>query len=274
LSLHQLIDFHFHFRFNTNMGIKDLWQLIKKKKYEAPPLVLPQPHTGTLRIDLQACFFGVLKRAFASPPPYAHNMIHNSLSEVAEQEETVIYIDGFDVEEKADTHADRCAKREVALQQATCDLDKLEGLLTLDKPANKQLHRDIAKNLGKAFHLSFDQRSELAAFLQGQGWSVRLSAAEADIDIAKDCKPEDVVLTTDSDLLVYKNVKTVWRVMGRRKALEYKADEVLSALNLESKNHLTALAITSTNDYSKNIPRLGISTNLKVLQTLHGNSKH
>jgi hypothetical protein len=49
---------------------------------------------------------------------------------------------------------------------------------------------------------------------------------EAEIEIAKDCKSEDVVLTTDSDLLVYKkNVETVWNVVGCRKTLVYKVNE-------------------------------------------------
>ncbi|KAK3829333.1 MAG: hypothetical protein J3Q66DRAFT_395529 [Benniella sp.] len=162
-------------------------------------------------------------------------MIHNSLSEVAAQDEKVVYIGGCDIEERSDTHADRSVKREAALQQAKNDLDKLEGLLTLDKLATKQLHRDITKNFGKAFSLSFDQRSELTEFLQEQGWSVRFSTAEEDIEIAKNCRPEDVVLTTDSDLLVYKNVETVWSAMGQ----------------------------TS---------QLGIATNLKVIQMLQGDT--
>ena len=42
---------------------------------------------------------------------------------------------------------------------------------------------------------------------------------EADLQIALDYMPEDVVVTRDSDLLVYNNIVTIWRPISRDRIL-------------------------------------------------------
>ncbi|KAG0222401.1 hypothetical protein BGW42_006658, partial [Actinomortierella wolfii] len=93
---------------------------------------------------------------------------------------------------------------------------------------------------------------------------------EADVAIARDCTPCDLVVTIDSDFLVYSNVYTVYRSFsrgGRRRYLIYTKSSVLNALDL-SANQLLVLGIVSRNDYGKNIPRLGITTNRKLIKSI------
>ncbi|KAF9176252.1 hypothetical protein BGZ50_001236, partial [Haplosporangium sp. Z 11] len=106
----------------------------------------------------------------------------------------------------------------------------------------------------------------------GTGWDVRLCPTEADIMIAADCIPQDIVISKDSDLLVFGCVQKLWRPVGswrHARFLTYDKGDVLAALKLTSEQ-LTVLAIVSKNDYNKNIPSLGIETNYKIVKHMSG----
>ncbi|KAG0285753.1 hypothetical protein BGZ98_005340, partial [Dissophora globulifera] len=105
-----------------------------------------------------------------------------------------------------------------------------------------------------------------------KNYDIVLCPTEADVLIAAECRPRDVVVTCDSDLLFYRTVLTVWRPVGSYKArrfVPYEKPAVLKALSLSS-TQLTALAILSGNDYCCNIPYLAIDTNHKIVKNLHG----
>ncbi|KAF9370501.1 hypothetical protein CPB97_002689, partial [Podila verticillata] len=89
-------------------------------------------------------------------------------------------------------------------------------------------------------------------YMVNKGYEVILSTTEADIKIATDCKKEDVVITGDSDLLIYKSIP---------------AATVLNMLHVTS-TQLVALAIISGNDYMGNIPMLSIKMNHKLIKKL------
>ncbi|KAF8909516.1 hypothetical protein BGZ58_005976, partial [Dissophora ornata] len=106
--------------------------------------------------------------------------------------------------------------------------------------------------------------------MENKGYEIILCATEADVKIAADCKKEDVVVTGDSDLLIYKSVPAVWRPMGRGKSRRYWLYDkaaVLDTLGLTA-TQLVALAVISGNDYNRNIPYLGIETNRKIIKRL------
>ncbi|KAF9934614.1 Rad2 nuclease [Modicella reniformis] len=129
----------------------------------------------------------------------------------------------------------------------------------------RQHHLGIQKHLGRAFEWSHDSRQELVAFLQNRGWRVKLAEFEADLEIARDCSPDDVVLSRDSDMLAYEQVVTIWRPVKGGNVLVYNLPDVLSAIGL-SRAQLTALAVVSRNDYSRNVSSLGCSTNLGIVK--------
>jgi 5'-3' exonuclease len=255
------------------MGVKDLWKLLEKKGYKPPTLHLPHEHTGVLRVDLQACLYSVLQRASDKPTEVSTKKVDDALSEIMDKANTVIYVDGQDTEEKQATSDDRKAKRQKAKAKAAAALDKLEGILDQYKLPGKQLHIEIKKSIGGAFHLSQHDRLQLADYLKQQDWTVKVATTEADVEIAKDCGPQDVVLTKDSDALIYNNISTVWRLVGKEKVQCYNMEDVCSDLKLDSKAHLTALGVVSTNDYQHNIPTLGSATNLGILREIPGDGK-
>ncbi|KAF9995494.1 hypothetical protein BGZ65_008866, partial [Modicella reniformis] len=240
--------------------------------YDPPTIYLPKRPcpSGPIRVDLQACFFNLLRKTSTKPTDVAHKTIDRRLSTVVAKVCSVIYIDGFDVSEKAGTHAVRQAKREQAEVAATVALDVLVSRVEHRKRATRQQHITARKNIQKSFRLTLSARIALMEFLQQQGWTVVLGDdLEADIHIARDCGTNNVILTTDSDVLAYANINKVWRLVTNRKVLEYGQNDVCTILKL-SNNHLTALAVVSGNDYESNIRGLGIATNLKLIRDIPG----
>ena len=99
------------------------------------------------------------------------------------------------------------------------------------------------------------------------GWTVRICDTEADLAIAADCQPDDVVISTDSDMLAYGSVSILWRPISKYLVLVYKLVDVCQQLGL-SRDHLTTLAVVSLNDYNKNIYSLGPATNCSIIKRL------
>ncbi|KAG0073939.1 hypothetical protein BGZ93_004656, partial [Podila epicladia] len=115
-----------------------------------------------------------------------------------------------------------------------------------------------------------EDRQAFVDYMAKKGYDIILCDTEADIKIAADCEEEDVVVTGDSDLLIYKSVPAVWRPMGGGKSRRYwlyNKAAVLDALDVTS-TQLVALAVISGNDYTRNIPTLGIETNRKLIKKL------
>jgi len=258
------------------MSIKDLWQLLKKKGYDPRVLFLPQlqpQEAGTIRVDLQACFYSILMTAASLPEDVMFNKLANALSEVLNKANAVLYIDGSDVAEKEETHKARQQARSDAATEAEAALDQLQARLDEEKTPRKQQHIAARKSIQKTFRFSSAGREALEQFLKEEGWDARLGSVEADVEIAKDCGPNDVVLTTDSDALIYGSINTVWRLVSRTKVLVYKSGEVCSQLELPSRAHLTALGIVSHNDYQSNVPGFGTATNRRMIKEIDGQGK-
>jgi hypothetical protein len=117
-----------------------------------------------------------------------------------------------------------------------------------------------------------ESRRELASFLASRSWTVRLLNIEADVAIARDCGPGDVVLSRDSDMFAYQGIAEVWRPVRGKTIQIYDMPQVLAAIHL-SRAQLTTLAVVSTNDYSRNIPTLGCLTNFGIVKDLKSTGK-
>ncbi|KAF9397496.1 hypothetical protein BGZ94_006279, partial [Podila epigama] len=128
----------------------------------------------------------------------------------------------------------------------------------------------LFKNIRAAFYWSQEFRSSLAHYLTTKGSNVVVCPSEADIAIATDCQPNDIVISGDSDMLIYDTVKTVWRPLSRGRLLVYELAAVMDHLSI-SRAQLTTLGIVSKNDYSSNLTRLRISTNYDTVKSLEKN---
>ncbi|KAI8600553.1 hypothetical protein EDD21DRAFT_430910, partial [Dissophora ornata] len=80
------------------------------------------------------------------------------------------------------------------------------------------------------------------------------------------CRSGDIVISKDSDTLVYKSISTIWRPISRKRLIVYEIPDVLAALGI-SRTRLTVLGIVSRNDCNCNIPSLGSETNVSVVTT-------
>ncbi|KAF9919719.1 hypothetical protein FBU30_010621, partial [Linnemannia zychae] len=175
----------------------------------------------------------------------------------------VIYFDGKPSEEKIATQRQRQQQREKAQSGANNAIDVLRNRVESGHSVRKANFCEVRKFLRRCFKWSTPDRDALIGFLESKGWRVVLCETEADVRIAKFACVDDIIVSRDSDLLVYANVQTLWRPIGQAtqgKFLVYKVPAILAALSM-TRSQLTTLGIISSNDYSRNIPTLGIATN-------------
>ncbi|KAG0196239.1 hypothetical protein BGX31_005523, partial [Mortierella sp. GBA43] len=181
----------------------------------------------------------------------------------------VVYLDGHPCNEKKDTEERRKERRVKGLERAEKCLANLEDRVQSGARLRKRHFADVRKNLKQGFHWSLESRRLFAEYMRGQGWNMVECPFEADPVIATDCRQGDIVVTRDSDALVYKNIETIWRPTSKGQMLVYDLPAVLSSLNL-TRDQLTVLGIVSKNDYESNIISLGPATNFKIVKNLHG----
>ncbi|KAG0245514.1 hypothetical protein BG011_002768, partial [Mortierella polycephala] len=143
----------------------------------------------------------------------------------------------------------------------------MEARVGSQRKVRKRDFNKLFKNIRAAFYWSQESRNSLAHHLTNNGWNVVVCPSEADIAIADDCQPKDIVVSGDSDMLIYDTVETVWRPLSRGRFLVYELAAVMDHLSI-SRAQLTTLGIVSKNDYSSNLTRLGISANYKIVKSL------
>ncbi|KAI7832532.1 hypothetical protein BC939DRAFT_318 [Gamsiella multidivaricata] len=127
-----------------------------------------------------------------------------------------------------------------------------------------------SKHLRKSFYWPLEARTALAQYLRSKGWIVLECSTEADIDMACDCTPGDVIISIDSDMFIYKNVSIIRLSISRWRFLVYVLPDVLATLGI-NRTQLTVLDLVSHNDYNSNIHGLGCATNFSIIKGLHGN---
>ncbi|KAG0292156.1 hypothetical protein BGZ96_004452 [Linnemannia gamsii] len=238
------------------MGLSECYQFIRKKDYS--PTILNQTTIATIdtnkrRVDVLGSSYRVLRNVYSkNPQDRAHALMLKELSRFGSTSTLVFYIDGPQAEEKADTFVVRDTARKQAAARCATSLDTLETQIQNNQHIRKRYFTDVRTNLSSSFYWSLPCRRELVEFLRSAGWDARLRPTEADMEIAKDFKEGDVVLSGDSDMLAYASITTLWRPISNGLFLEYKTADLLLALAV-SRAQLTALAVVSKNDYGKNI---------------------
>ncbi|KAF9344173.1 hypothetical protein BGX34_005936 [Mortierella sp. NVP85] len=243
------------------MGILGLWRLLKE-----PTLHHHLPQTSNAesssapicRLDVLGTFYNEIKNAYSKhPSEAAHHIMEQKLLKVGSKEGLWVYLDGSPSKEKESTHAQREQKRMDNGRRGQQLLEDLRARIEDGQNVSKPMFKDVEKAIGGTFYWSLESRAEFVAYLHQQGWKHIVEAAtEADLAIAKDCQPNDIVISRDSDLLIYPSVTKVFRPISKGRYLQYDVQELTAVLGM-NRIQFTVLGIVSRNDYTSNIPSLG-----------------
>ena len=221
----------------------------------------------TGRVDVLS-FYGVIKNAFSfHTPEKAHSLLEKHLLRFGQKSSLILYVDGGPALEKLDTTNRRQETRTKAAEQCIKHLDSLEQTIRSDVKPRKSQFTDVKTSLRATFYWSYEDRRAFVHHMEDAGWMVRLCTTEADVAIAVDCKPGDIVISADSDMLAYGSVETLWRPINKYMVLEYDLADICQVLGF-TRQHLTVLAIVSSNDYNRNIFSLGPATNYSIVKSL------
>ena len=251
------------------MGLKDWFPFLRRKGYE-PSVIPPSVIAGTLgnrtgRLDVLS-FYPVIRNAYSHQTlDQAHLILEKTLSRFGTKESLILYIDGGQAVEKQETTRSREAAREKAAVKCQQSLDVLEQRIINNEKARKRHFVDVKTNLSSTFYWSSSARQSFVDHLRQAGWNVKLCETEADVAIASDCQPGDIVISADSDMLAYG--PTLWRPVSKGLVLAYNRAELCRILGFSSAQ-LTALACVSSNDYNKNVYSLGPSTNFSIIRLI------
>ena len=257
------------------MGVEGLWPLLRENGHEAAVHYLAVLCSGyntsspsKIRVDFSGTFFCTIRSAYSRhPDDQAHAIMERELRKYGNASSLVLYFDGDACEEKKPTHSKREAVRAKALQAAHIQLEELEQRVENKTRVRKRLFFNITKQLRAAFRWSNKARASLATYLRDRGWAVKECLFEADVAIAKDCLPGDVVVSRDSDMLGYESISTIWRPLSNGRILMYETSELLHSLDM-TRAQLTALCVVSRNDYNDHKTSLACSTNLEIIKEL------
>ncbi|KAF9988297.1 hypothetical protein BGZ75_009701 [Mortierella antarctica] len=163
----------------------------------------------------------------------------------------ILYLDGAGPRRKQQTLNDRTAKCREALKRAEKALATRQDRVRTGKRVRKHHFNNVVQNAKGSFRWSNEERRLFAAWMRQAGWTVITSPFEADVAIASDCTPSDVVVSIDSDYFGYRTVHTILRPY-RGNFRKYDVSQVMAQLGL-SRDLLTALCVVSKNDYTSNI---------------------
>lgn len=254
------------------MGISFWFPFIRRKGYNPALLyqsiiakIAPDKHR---RLDVLGTCYQVIRNSYSkNPPDVAHRMLEKEVRRYGSSLDMSLYIDGYQAVEKSYTDAERERVRDRALERTTTALDTLDSRLDNGLRISKRHFVDVRSSLASSFYWSRESRSGFAQYMQNAGWTVKLADTEADLAIAIDAQPDDIVISRDSDMMAYTSIRTLWRPISRGLILVYNVPDLLKALGV-SRSQLTALAAVSRNDYNKNIHSLGPATNFSIIKSI------
>ena len=255
------------------MGLKGWYPFLRKKGYE--PTVLHQSamstanNTSKRRLDFLSSY-SVIKDAYThNTVEKAHELLEQYAMRFGTKDLLIVYIDGTQALEKAETAKVRQSIRDKAVAKCEKSLSELEHRINSNKKPRKRHFTDAKTSLAATFYWTLSMRRAFIQYMQQAGWKMRICETEADVAIARDCEPGDIVVSADSDMMAYRTVSTLWRPISKSLILVYKLEDVRRTLKF-SEAQLTALAIVSGNDYGKNIYSLGAGSNYSVIKAIKG----
>ncbi|KAF9931583.1 hypothetical protein BGZ65_004850, partial [Modicella reniformis] len=134
----------------------------------------------------------------------------------------------------------------------------------LDKNLTK-LQKDVARAVEK-------KKAVPARLYQSLNWKVCTCEFQADSHIGQICQAqmeddEVLVVSGDSNLLVYEGINRITMSVGRRHELTtFQKSDVLSLLDLPSNRHLLLACLLTRNDYNEGIRGLELKRNAAIVR--------
>jgi hypothetical protein len=244
------------------MGIKGLHHLYKRK-VGYPPLstdeIIQRLGSNKIWVDLLGTFYNFFLES--NEVGWAHTM---RILEpfLLNGNEICIVVDASAVsQQKMDTHLARRVKQ----SKIQIKIAKKRRAARKRRNANA-IHR-LQRNVVQFGHLDKDAVFASRPLDIAPSVTIVQARFEADVMIGIQQELEDVVISSDSDLVAYSNTNIVLKVFQDQFQWMEK-NELLAALNVDAA-HFMWLCSISGNDYAPNIPSIGINTAIRHVLRKH-----
>ncbi|KAG0318367.1 hypothetical protein BGZ99_005713, partial [Dissophora globulifera] len=217
--------------------------------------------------------------------PQLITAMHYRLQRSFSAPSVTLHFDGAPSTQKNKAHTDRTANfnayatRTVASVYAISEILNLYGQGLFPAGTNRPAPRSVVRRILKSYRtvlqhwrstrfLDQQTKNALVAGLRTLGWTVCTCRGETDVCIASLPGQATTVATSDSDFLFHHvpnvlrqdpNDKTSFRL--------YNTPQILLQLGI-TRHMWTTLAIVTNNDYTRNVRRYGVVTNLAVIKSL------
>ena len=184
------------------------------------------------RLDaLSTCHIVICDAYSNYAPDVARRMLEKKTMRFGTASEIPINIDEFRAVEKSDTSAAPDQARQRALECTTTARDTFESRLIYDQRIRKQHFTAIRAGLALSFKWFLESRLLFVRYMEERGWIIRFVEAEADVAIARDATPQDVIISSDSYMLGYTTIHTLWRPVSGGVIFEHSLTVLLPTLD-------------------------------------------
>jgi hypothetical protein len=173
-----------------------------------------------------------------------------------------ILIDGRKSQQKKYAHERRQEEKDKKLDRVE---SKLNAVYTGEKRFSSYVKKSISKDLKACYSIKFQDKINLRNTLINMGFLCTIVSGEVDLECAK--TSHLTVITKDGDFFFH-SIDVVLILRPSRDGVTFsrvKHSDILSKLDL-SDLKFKLLGILSGNDYSPNIPQLGIKRNYEMLK--------
>ncbi|TPX45130.1 hypothetical protein SeLEV6574_g04074 [Synchytrium endobioticum] len=228
---------------------------------------------GRVYVDILCCFYIEIIRCVElgyPSRPYNFAPLIQKLKSIFPDCGTVFVIDGASTSAKSETSM----KRHREWGKVDDELDKVAASMKRAaddgrKRMPKSFYEKLDRLTCRSFHVNDDVKTGLAAALEAE-FKVEKAPGEADVYIGRVATDLDIVVSGDSDVFCYKNVKTMVRPTRHRGQYIFNAlDKSLAFRKMRfNADDLVVLAVVSGNDYASNIPGKAIVTNVEIFQKI------
>ena len=173
-----------------------------------------------------------------------------------------ILIDGRKSQQKNFAHQKRSEEKEKKLDQVEKILNAVNNR---ERNFSSYVKKSISKNLKLSYSITYEDKIDLKNSLTNMGLKCTIVPGEVDLECAQ--TPNLPVITKDGDFLFHP-IAVVLIIRPSRNGVTFSRLEhsnILSKLGLTDLK-FKLLGILSGNDYSPNIPQMGIKSNYEILK--------
>ncbi|KAF9940138.1 hypothetical protein BGZ70_006365, partial [Mortierella alpina] len=212
------------------MGLKGWFPFLRKKGYHPAELAVSAAattsRTSIRRIDLLSRF-SVIRNAYTrNSVEQAHVILEKDIARFGTKENIIVYVDGVQAIEKEHTALGREETRRTAGQRCIESLNVLEARISKGLRVRKRHFTDVRASMATTFYWSHAMRDSFVEYMTREGWTIVGCPTEADVAIAQECRPGDIVVSADSDMLAYSTISILWRPVSRSVILVYNISEL------------------------------------------------